>query len=214
VIGNGIDADGIPAPDERAENPLRGSPRLLFVGRLVPQKGVDVLIEAFRLAAPTYPGAVLTIVGDGPKKADLRSQVEDAGLGARIDFAGQLTDPYPYFRGADVLIAPSRYEGFSNTVLEALVCGTPVITTADAGAGDEVVRPGFNGQLAATADPALVAEAIGRQLSQPHGRGSTSQATSPAGSPRPVWPASTRRSPPQCSSTDVTGAARAGVPSR
>jgi glycosyltransferase involved in cell wall biosynthesis len=166
VIGNGIEIPVGPF-DGAGTAQLRGAPRLLFVGRLAPQKGVDVLVAALGMVLRRHPQAVLTIAGEGPERDSILDQVDESGLSGHVDLLGQVEDPFPLYRGADVLVAPSRYEGFSNTVLEALASGTPVVTTADAGTGDEVIRPGFNGELAATADPVLVTEAIERLLRRP-----------------------------------------------
>jgi glycosyltransferase involved in cell wall biosynthesis len=96
-------------------------------GRLSHEKGFDLLIEA--LAQCGNPRLRLTILGDGPLRRDLENLVSARGLDAQVRFLGFQKNPYPYFKEADAFIMSSRYEGFPNVVIEAMACGTPVIST-------------------------------------------------------------------------------------
>lgn len=130
VINNPVDADRIrrlalegPPPPRREP----GTRHLVAAGRLSPEKGFDLLIEA--LARCADPGLRLSILGQGPLRAELEALVVAWGLQAQVTFLGFQKNPYPYFRNADVFVLSSRFEGFPNVVLEAMACGTPVIAT-------------------------------------------------------------------------------------
>ena len=103
-------------------------PKVLFVGRLVPYKGLDVLLKA----AQRVPATIL-IAGDGPLAEPLKAQAAAAGLGSRVQFLGHLTDKeiVANFHACDVFVLPSvtRAETFGVVQLEAMACGKPVVST-------------------------------------------------------------------------------------
>jgi glycosyltransferase involved in cell wall biosynthesis len=138
----------------------RGKPALVSMGRLMPQKGFDVLLGAFERIHAAHPGAHLTIYGDGPDRAALALQAQTLGITDAVTFAGFTSDPLSVLRGADLFVLASRYEGFPNAALEALGCGTPVVLTDCPGANAEIVEPGLNGRLAAAVDSVSVAKAV------------------------------------------------------
>lgn len=159
----------------RAALGLDDGPRLLFVGRIQPLKGLDVAVRT--LAASNAPGVRLSIVG-GPSGDegqryldDVRRLVDDLGVGDRIDWR----PPQPHhrlstwYRAADVVLMPSRSESFGLVALEAAACGTPVVATAVGGLRS-LVRHGESGLLVEGRDPADHAAAADRIL------GSTSTA--------------------------------------
>jgi glycosyltransferase involved in cell wall biosynthesis len=139
-----------------------GSPRhdgaVLFVGRLVRVKGVELLIEAMRL----LEGRSLVIVGDGPE----REALERASEGLDVKFEGMLPheEVRRRFQDAAVLVQPSLAEGMPNTVLEAMAHGVPVVATAVAGV-PEIVTDGKTGFLLEDRDPALLASRLRSILS-------------------------------------------------
>lgn len=140
VIHNPVDASAIRAAAVAAAElpPERpGSVQLVAAGRLVPQKGFDLLLEA--LATCGRPELELTVLGDGPQRDDLERQAIVLGLAGRVRFIGFQANPYPYFAGADAFVLSSRYEGLPNVVLEALTCGTPVIALPAPGGVREVL---------------------------------------------------------------------------
>ena len=98
--------------------------RLVYVGRLVYQKGLDRLLPSLKHIANLH----LTIIGEGKEKKHLKKIIKENNIVNNIEFLGQVNIPYPYIAGADYLVLPSRWEGFPNVVLESLVLGTPVIT--------------------------------------------------------------------------------------
>ena len=133
VIPYGLDPDRYqPTAAVRARaDALReraGGPILLFVGRLVPYKGLDVLLRAL-------PGleAQTVIVGDGPLRGALETMVRELGLGDRVQLAGEVTDEerLAWLHACAALVLPSttRQEAFGMVQLEAMLCGRPVVST-------------------------------------------------------------------------------------
>ncbi|WP_338425249.1 glycosyltransferase family 4 protein [Sphingopyxis kveilinensis] len=121
VIGN---------PVERLARPLakRGPPVLVAVGRLTPQKGFDLLIEAFAAIAPLHPDWTLRIWGEGELRQQLQLQIQRLGLSDRIELPGKSKDPAAWIAGADAFVFPSRYEGFGNALAEAAGAGLAVVS--------------------------------------------------------------------------------------
>ncbi|MDP5238380.1 glycosyltransferase [Uliginosibacterium sp. 31-16] len=113
-----------PLPAEFAAR-VAGRLRLVAAGRLVAQKGFDLLVAA--LAQCPALDVQLDILGEGPERAALQTQIDAAGQGERICLRGFQANPYAWFAAADGFVLSSRYEGFSNVVLEALASGTPVV---------------------------------------------------------------------------------------
>ncbi|MDQ0930695.1 glycosyltransferase [Streptomyces turgidiscabies] len=132
VIPNGIDTERFhPA----AANPVRdripllkdvepAAPLVVCVGRLCRQKGQDVLLQAWGEVEERVPGARLALVGDGPDARRLRALAPDSVL-----FAGAVADAVPWYRAADLVVLPSRWEGMALAPLEAMACGRAVVVT-------------------------------------------------------------------------------------
>ena len=153
-------------------NPLPGAPApavdsgtanaigFITVARLVPQKGLDVLVEALpRLsgAATAWP---VTLVGDGPERDRLQVQAQDLGVSDQLQCLGFRSDPERFLAEAAVFVLPSRFEGMPNALLEAMAAGLAVIVT-DASPGPlEVVEPGVSGLVVPSDDPIALAAAM------------------------------------------------------
>lgn len=147
VIHNPVDVDRIrqmarvPPPEDAWGGTGAGGqePLLRFVtaGRLSHEKGFDLLLEA--LALCNDPRMRLAILGEGPLRDELERVVQARGLQQRVTFLGFQQNPYAYFRNADFFVMSSRYEGFPNVVLEAMACGTPVVSTP-IGAVEEILE--------------------------------------------------------------------------
>jgi len=119
--------------------------RLLYVGRLHEQKGLDVLLEAFHRLRQWYSYNVcLDVVGAGPLLGALQSQANRLGISDSVVFWGDREDVPAYLQSADIFILPSRAEGISNALLEAMACGLPVVVSAIPGNTD-VIQHGENG---------------------------------------------------------------------
>lgn len=119
-----------------------GGPHLVAIGRLAPQKGFSLLIEALALAAPHLPGLRLVLVGDGPLRPVLERQIAALGLEGRVELAGWLDEAGVRDRlaRAQALVMPSFAEGLPLVVIEAMAAGRPVIATLIAGT-PELVTP-------------------------------------------------------------------------
>ncbi|CAN8138945.1 N-acetylgalactosamine-N, N'-diacetylbacillosaminyl-diphospho-undecaprenol 4-alpha-N-acetylgalactosaminyltransferase [uncultured Thiomicrorhabdus sp.] len=139
---------------------LPGKPSLVSVGRLMPQKGYDILIPAMKQVIRDLPQAKLTIYGDGPDKQKLQTMIDDLNLNNCVTLAGFCSNPLPYVKNADLFVLPSRYEGFSNATLEALAVGTPVVVTDCPGANNEIIYEGINGYLCLLNNISSLAEKI------------------------------------------------------
>ncbi|CAO3439839.1 glycosyltransferase family 4 protein [Azospirillum doebereinerae] len=169
VVPNGVDPVAFtPAPGPRPDGPLSNGPvRLLLVGRLVHQKAVDVMLAALAgLDGPARP--LLTVVGDGPERSALEEQARRLGLEGCVTFAGwvardRLADTY---RAHDVLVSPSRFEGMSLVLQEAMACGLPVVATRIPGS-EELIVDGVTGLLVAPEDAAGLAAAVARFTADP-----------------------------------------------
>jgi glycosyltransferase involved in cell wall biosynthesis len=134
-------------------------PVVVTAGRLVYQKGVDILIEAMGLLRERLQFR-LVILGEGPERTKLERLVVQYGLADRVFFLGFQQNPWRFIGRAAVFVLASRYEGFGNVLIEAMACGTPVVTTA-APFGPEYIVAGQDcGLLVPVEDPPTLAHAI------------------------------------------------------
>jgi glycosyltransferase involved in cell wall biosynthesis len=177
VIRNAIRADRFDAPDPAYRDRLLAlfpdPPRRVVgaAGRLSPEKGLAVLVEAARRVLREEPGAGFVLFGDGPLRGALAQQIEAAGLAGRFVLAGFRGDLDRHIPWLDVMVLPSYTEGLPNVVLEACAAGVPVVATA-VGGTPEVIEDGENGYLAPPGDAGALAGCIVAVLDSPdHGRG-------------------------------------------
>ncbi len=157
-IGNPLDMEAAQTKAQATAREWGAGRHLLAVGRLVPAKGFDLLLEAFAAVSERCPDVTLHLLGEGPEEPRLREQAAALGLTGKVDFAGFTDNPYPYYKQADCLVIPSRYEGFPNVALEAMAVGTPVVAF-DFPGGSPVVS-GVNGWRVAAGDVAVLAERL------------------------------------------------------
>lgn len=146
----------------------RSSTELLFVGRLVEQKGVQYLIMAMPEILKKHPQAMLAIAGDGPERENLLRQVVALGVGKHVRFYGALENAAlrELYRNAAIFVSPSLAEGFGLALVEASGCGCPVITT-DLPAIRDIVIDGITGLSCRQEDSADFAAKICFLLEHP-----------------------------------------------
>lgn len=125
---------------------------VIFVGRLLNHKGVDLLLRAIEILKDRRPDVRLVIIGSGPERAKLEMLVSDLGLDDNVAMLGKIehdAEVYGLMRASKVLALPSRREGFGLVVIEGNACGLPVITLDHSdNAARDLIRPGVNGFLA------------------------------------------------------------------
>lgn len=167
MVPNGVDLSRWPSasPADRAaarrELALDDAPLVVCVGRLSEQKGQDVLLRAWEMVSETAPAARLALIGDGPLRADLEA-IAPAG----VRFVGQTDRVRPWLEAASVIAQPSRWEGMSLSVLEALACARSVVVTDVPGMRE--VAEGV-GAVIPPEDPAALRDALLERLHDPAG---------------------------------------------
>jgi glycosyltransferase involved in cell wall biosynthesis len=129
------------------------------VGRLVPIKGFDLLVDALPALAARVPSVHALLIGDGQERGALEAQAAALGVGARLHVTGALDDVSAALAAADVLAAPSRNEGMGRVLVEAMALGLPVVGARVGGIPDVIVD-GECGRLVAADDAAALAAAL------------------------------------------------------
>jgi glycogen(starch) synthase len=134
---------------------------LLFVGRLVPEKGLDTLINALPIILANGVNVKLVVVGEGPQKEMYQGMVNGYGLHEKVFFAGHIDDwtLRALYRVADVTVVPSKFEPFGIVALEAMAAHCPLVTTTTGGL-NEIVDDGSTGLKVPTDDPNALAGAV------------------------------------------------------
>ena len=141
-------------------------PHVVTVGRLQHQKAYDVLLQAFPVVLKAFPGAKLTILGEGPLERQLKEQAIGLGVDHAVTFMGFQENPWPYVKHADLFVLCSRYEGLPNALLEVLALGIPVVATDCPGGVREVQKSAPHIVLAPPESPGLLADAMVSVLGQ------------------------------------------------
>jgi len=163
VVHNAVECDlaaGVREVDLRAEFSLPSASAILVAaGRLSPEKGHRVLLEAMALLADHEPPVHLVLLGNGAEEANLRRQAQENGSAQRVVFAGFRRDVLGCLAGADVVVNPSFSEGLPNVLLEAFSLGKPTVAT-DVGGTAELVQHGRTGWLVRAGEAPALAAAI------------------------------------------------------
>jgi glycosyltransferase involved in cell wall biosynthesis len=169
VIYNGaMTAELKQAAEQPADHPwfALGEPVIVAAGRLVELKDYPTLLRAFARVVEKRP-ARLIILGDGPLRQNLRSLAKELAIDNRLDLPGFVTNPMPFMRNAAAFALTSRAEGFGNVLVEAMACGTPVVSTDCPHGPAEILDYGRFGRLTPPGDPAAFADALLATLDQP-----------------------------------------------
>jgi glycosyltransferase involved in cell wall biosynthesis len=167
LIACGIHVDDVRRAAAVDENRHGEAPPLIYAGRLLREKRVDLLLRAVARLAPKHPGVLLTVFGDGPHKETLVRLAEELGIADRVDFRGHVeanTEVWSHLGRARIAVQPSEREGFGLFPLEAMAAGLPVVyCESPESAVPELVRHGIEG-LCTPAEPATLAETLDRLL--------------------------------------------------
>lgn len=165
IIPMGVDVAGIFKPSTES---VRSSNELLFVGRLVEQKGLQYLIQALPDILNMHPQVKLTIVGEGPERKKLQQVVVTLGLNDQVHFLGAIENSslIKMYRRATLFVSPSLAEGLGLTLVESLACCCPVVAT-DLPAIRDVVIDGVTGLVCRQKNSADLAKKICFLLENP-----------------------------------------------
>lgn len=168
VIANGIDAVAararvgtqVPHPWMRS-----GTPVILAIGRLAPQKNFDTLLRAFALLRRERP-ARLMILGESrdDARAQLMAQAADMGIADDLALPGTVDNVFPWLAACDAFVLPSWWEGSANVLLEAMAVDAPCVASRSAGNAAQLLDDGRCGLLVDPADAGAMAQALARQI--------------------------------------------------
>jgi glycosyltransferase involved in cell wall biosynthesis len=160
VIPNGIFVN-----DYRIGTIPHEKPTIIFVGRLVPAKGLKYLIKSIKFISNDFPNVELVIAGSGPEESNLSELVKTLHLRKNVRFVGNLYGEKmtSLYQSADVVVLPSLSETFGIVILEAMASGKPFVGTR-VGALPEIVRESHAGYLVPPRDPSALAEKICKLL--------------------------------------------------
>lgn len=143
---------------------VREGQTMVAVGRLVPQKGFDLLLKAFARLAPRHPGWKLVIWGEGPERENLENLREKLGLNECCALPGNHPRIYEALAAADLFVLSSRFEGFPNALCEAMAMGLPVVSFDCPSGPAQIIRPGQDGFLVSLGDQEEFERALDRLM--------------------------------------------------
>jgi glycosyltransferase involved in cell wall biosynthesis len=138
---------------------------IVSIGRLSPEKDHLALVRAF--SQIRTPGARLVLVGEGPLRPQIEALIASLGIKDRVQLTGQVSDPFEWLMRASLSVTSSWFEGLGNALIEALACGTPVVSTDCPHGPREILAGGEFGTLVPVGDVAAMAAAIDKALNQP-----------------------------------------------
>ena len=170
--------EGEPLPRSRDARP----PTIVCVAKFRPEKGHDVLLDAFAVVRRQVPDARMVLVGQGELEEQLQAKIDANGLGDQVELTGPVDDVWPYLASADVFALASYSEAYGIAIAEAMAAGLPVVAT-NVGGIPELVVPGVTGELFAPGDRAALATHLTRLLITPDLRSRMSEAARQAAEP-------------------------------
>jgi glycosyltransferase involved in cell wall biosynthesis len=127
---------------------------VLAVGRLSEEKGFGQLLTAFAALKQRYPEWDLVILGEGPERTCLERQLDSLGLSGRVHLPGWVGNPGDWYARAEFYVMSSRFEGFPNTLVEAMAYGLPAVSFDCATGPADIIRDGIDGHLVPPAEGA------------------------------------------------------------
>jgi glycosyltransferase involved in cell wall biosynthesis len=167
LVPCGIHVDDVKRAARPEEHHHEEGPPLIYAGRLLREKRIDLLLRAVALLAPKHPRALLTVFGNGPYREALVKLADELGIADRVDFRGHVETSEEVWRHlgrARIAVQPSEREGFGLFPLEAMAAGLPVVyCESPESAVPELVRHGVEG-ICAAPEPAALAAALDRLL--------------------------------------------------
>jgi glycosyltransferase involved in cell wall biosynthesis len=161
-IYNGVDAGAILASSQERDPGIPAGPFIVHAGRFAAQKRHDLLLDAFAMA--DIPHRLVLLTDPHP---DLVAMISSRGLERRVTIAGFKQNPFPWIRAAELLVLCSDHEGMPNVLLEALACGTRVVSTDCPSGPRELLGDGANGRLVPCGDAGALAAAMRSALASP-----------------------------------------------
>jgi GalNAc-alpha-(1->4)-GalNAc-alpha-(1->3)-diNAcBac-PP-undecaprenol alpha-1,4-N-acetyl-D-galactosaminyltransferase len=159
VIPNGAESPPLAGRQSVPRDPA-GTRWVVAMGRLAPQKGFDLLIDAFSRLSERHPQWSLRILGEGPSRPSLEQLIAAKRLANRVVLSGWEKSPTDVLRQSDLFVLSSRFEGFPNALLEAMACGLPSVSFECDSGPAEIIRNQIDGLLVAPEDVAGLAAAI------------------------------------------------------
>lgn len=170
VIPNGVtplDTSSVNRTEYRAALGLvEDDTFLLSIGRLTYQKGHEYLVQAMPQVIKRFPNVKAGICGEGPLRPQLESQINELGLSDHVKLLGSRVDVSPVVASADIFVLPSRWEGLSRALMEAMAAGLPVVATRVDGIQD-LITDGVHGLLVSSEDAKGLAASILQLLEHP-----------------------------------------------
>lgn len=151
--------------DKKLPNGLMNKEFILAVGRFEKVKGFEYLIKAFDIVKKSHDVNLL-ILGDGPLREDFSNLITDLNLNDYVFMPGFVSNPYYYMKRSKVFILSSLWEGFPNAMVEAMACGTPIVSTKCEGGAVEILENGKFGELVSIFDIENLAQAIIKKLTE------------------------------------------------
>jgi glycosyltransferase involved in cell wall biosynthesis len=174
TLWNGLEMEKV--PERNGPGSLRSalgvdvsSPIVATVGHVRPVKGIDVLVETAGIVSRIFPKAIFLIIGRNPESSYSRqvaARIGELGLQANVRFFGESEEISSLLNMCDLFFLPSRSEGFSNALIEAMACGLPCVATR-VGGNAEAVEEGRSGYLVDNEDAGSAADRIERLLEHP-----------------------------------------------
>jgi glycosyltransferase involved in cell wall biosynthesis len=169
VVRNGLDLMPFVSAGARRRplSPASDGPTLGMIARMEPDKDQEMVLRALVQIRERYPSARLVLAGDGRRRERIESLIHTLGLDRCVTLLGDIDQPHQVLSEVDIYVQPSRVaEGTSNSIIEAMASGLPVVAT-DLGGNCEVVADGVTGFLVPTGNPIALATALLRLLDAP-----------------------------------------------